>query len=512
MAEKNMNAKISVEFEETANRQQLSSGDNLPTLFGKIKKIISDLSTSAFSGSYIDLSDRPTTATTDTDGLMSAEDKTKLDSADDTYALKSKYGNSTINVGRKEGTAVGSHSTAEGLDTIASGYYSHAEGQETTANGNNSCHSEGQRTTASGIGSHAEGVSTNKVTDLITDFSWQSTTNDEIINAWNTQQFSVAHGDASHVEGHNNLSLGHASHSEGRNTIAVGNQSHTSGYYTKALHDNEAAYGKYNESKDDTLFSIGDGTSDTNRHNAFEITTTGGKLHDKDIATTDLIPTSLPANGGNADTVANLALASKGNKGLAHIGGTVGAMDVGMRVDFYTAPNGNFSGEIARSYDKFHFYNSDKSIATLEANITGTVNGHTVKADVPVYAKFTDTTYDVATASANGLMSSSDKSKLDGIAAGANKTIVDSVLSATSTNPVQNKVINSALSGIHIIGTFSGNDNNVTVSGLSFTPSRVIYYPLKTGVTDFMVAQKKTNGFTAQMTNSGTTYEYIAFR
>lgn len=59
MAEKNMNAKISVEFEETANRQQLSSGDNLPTLFGKIKKIISDLSTSAFSGSYNDLSDIP---------------------------------------------------------------------------------------------------------------------------------------------------------------------------------------------------------------------------------------------------------------------------------------------------------------------------------------------------------------------------------------------------------------------------------------------------------------------
>ena len=36
---------------------------------------------------------------------------------------------------------------------------------------------------------------------------------------------------------------------------------------------------------------------------AFEITTTGGKLHDKDIATTDLIPTTLPANGGDADTV-----------------------------------------------------------------------------------------------------------------------------------------------------------------------------------------------------------------
>ncbi len=39
------------------------------------------------------------------------------------------------------------------------------------------------------------------------------------------------------------------------------------------------------------------------------------------------------------------------------------------------------------------------------------------------------------------------KTKLDGIASGANKTTVDSSLSTTSTNPVQNKVINSALDG-----------------------------------------------------------------
>ena len=58
-----------------------------------------------------------------------------------------------------------------------------------------------------------------------------------------------------------------------------------------------------------------------------------------------------------------------------------------------------------------------------------------------------DTTYAVATTDANGLMSSTDKTKLDGIATGANKTIVDSSLSSTSTNPVQNKVINTALSG-----------------------------------------------------------------
>ena len=52
-----------------------------------------------------------------------------------------------------------------------------------------------------------------------------------------------------------------------------------------------------------------------------------------------------------------------------------------------------------------------------------------------------------ATTSANGLMSKEDKSKLDGVATEANKTVVDSVLSSSSTNPVQNKVVNSALNG-----------------------------------------------------------------
>lgn len=56
-------------------------------------------------------------------------------------------------------------------------------------------------------------------------------------------------------------------------------------------------------------------------------------------------------------------------------------------------------------------------------------------------------THTTATVSANGLMSKEDKSKLDGIATEANKTVVDSSLSSSSTNPVQNKVVNSALSG-----------------------------------------------------------------
>lgn len=51
----------------------------------------------------------------------------------------------------------------------------------------------------------------------------------------------------------------------------------------------------------------------------------------------------------------------------------------------------------------------------------------------------------VATKSANGLMSAADKEKLDGIAVGANKTDVDSSLSGESIRPVQNRVITTAL-------------------------------------------------------------------
>ena len=52
-----------------------------------------------------------------------------------------------------------------------------------------------------------------------------------------------------------------------------------------------------------------------------------------------------------------------------------------------------------------------------------------------------------ATKESSGFMRGNDKAKLDTVEAGANKTVVDTELSDTSTNPVQNKVVNSALSG-----------------------------------------------------------------
>jgi hypothetical protein len=56
-----------------------------------------------------------------------------------------------------------------------------------------------------------------------------------------------------------------------------------------------------------------------------------------------------------------------------------------------------------------------------------------------------DTTYGLASAYSNGLMSIAQYSKLNGIESGANKTTVDAALSSSSANPVQNKVLYVAL-------------------------------------------------------------------
>lgn len=90
--------------------------------------------------------------------------------------------------------------------------------------------------------------------------------------------------------------------------------------------------------------------------------------------------------------------------------------------------------------------------ADSETGTLGLVAGNNVSLspdadNMRVTISATDTTYSDASQTTHGLMSVDDKKKLDGIATGANKTVVDSALSSTSTNPVQNKVINAALAG-----------------------------------------------------------------
>lgn len=80
---------------------------------------------------------------------------------------------------------------------------------------------------------------------------------------------------------------------------------------------------------------------------------------------------------------------------------------------------------------------------TLVAGNNVTLTPDSTNDKITIAAK--DTTYKAATTSSDGLMSASDKSKLDGIASEATKTIIDTALDGTSTNPVQNKVVKAEL-------------------------------------------------------------------
>ena len=77
---------------------------------------------------------------------------------------------------------------------------------------------------------------------------------------------------------------------------------------------------------------------------------------------------------------------------------------------------------------------------TLSSSSTNPVQNKIIKTELDKKAGTA-----VATTNTNGLMSAADKTKLNGIATGANKTIVDTTLSDSSTNPVQNKVVKAAL-------------------------------------------------------------------
>ena len=93
-----------------------------------------------------------------------------------------------------------------------------------------------------------------------------------------------------------------------------------------------------------------------------------------------------------------------------------------------------------------------KATSASSADNASKVNGHTVNSDVPSGAKFTDTTYSAATTSVAGLMSAADKTKLDGIAAGANKY--------TYTLPTAGS---SVLGGVKIGTTLSNSTGQLQV-------------------------------------------------
>ena len=219
-------------------------------------------------------------------GIGSIIDDSSINDANKTWSAKKisesvgvgKAGtgeNSEIFNNYKDNDAYGKYSHAEGLRTHANDF-SHAEGLDTQASGDCS-HAEGSSTIASGNEAHAEGMNT------------------------------TASGVNSHAEGYMTIASNIVTHAGGTGSEASKEGSFAHGQVVKASSNNyEVAFGAFNKSNTDTLFSVGNGTDEDTRSNAFEITKTTGKLFDKEIATKEDIPSSLPANGGNAATLGGM--------------------------------------------------------------------------------------------------------------------------------------------------------------------------------------------------------------
>lgn len=165
------------------------------------------------------------------------------------------------------------------------------------------------------------------------------------------------------------------------------------------------------------------------------------------------------ATGANKTTV-DSALSSSSTNPVQNkvvntaLSGKVDKVDgKGLSTNDYTTTEKNKLAGIAagaNAYTHPSYTAKSSGLYKVTVDATGHVSGATAvtKSDITgLGIPSTNTTYSAATTSAAGLMSAADKTKLDGIATGANKTTVDSALSSTSTNPVQNKVINSALAG-----------------------------------------------------------------
>lgn len=129
-------------------------------------------------------------------------------------------------------------------DEYTGGDCSASIGMSCEARGNNSL-ATGDRTSASGDSAFASGENTN------------------------------ASGEASTAQGASTVASGYYSHSEGYETEASGSFSHASGCGTVADGNSQTAVGKYNIRNSGNLFAVGNGTSNTNRSDAFAVDGSG---------------------------------------------------------------------------------------------------------------------------------------------------------------------------------------------------------------------------------------------
>lgn len=260
---------------------------------------------SDFSGSYNDLTDKPTISTPLThilDGKNNGALVGSIDTKeDDTYSVaiggvalgtgnkltgyySAVFGSNNTVSGRNsfacgdKNTVGGAYSHAEGSNNTTGDYYSHAEGINCKATGS-ATHAEGMGTTASGYQAHSEGSGT-KATG---DYSHAEGSNSEAI------------GQMSHAEGGTCKSVGDYSHAGGQTTTANGVGSFAHGHGTVASSQYQTALGKFNVEDTSNLYALLIGNGEENSRANILALDWDGNLHISggltDLSGNSLIPT-----------------------------------------------------------------------------------------------------------------------------------------------------------------------------------------------------------------------------
>ncbi|MBI3817674.1 MAG: DNRLRE domain-containing protein [Planctomycetes bacterium] len=189
--------------------------------------------------------------------------------------------------GNWDDSNIGIYSVAMGQDTLASGNDSVAMGLSTTASGD-ICTAMGSYTTASGLYSTAMGSGTIASGDFSTamgDNTWASGADGSTAMGVNT---TASGADGSTAMGYGTAAGGIVSTAMGYTTSASGEASTALGWGTKAQNWQSTAMGAYNiggaavgpngYDSFDPLFEIGNGTSDSQRHDAFAVLHNGWVL------------------------------------------------------------------------------------------------------------------------------------------------------------------------------------------------------------------------------------------
>ena len=186
-----------------------------------------------------------------------------------------------------------------------------------------------------------------------------------------------------------------------------------------------------------------------------------------DQPTIPTIPASLPANGGNADTVDNMHASEFAT--ASHTHSQYAAATHSHSVGEVTGLSDELSGKAASSHT-----HGQSDITGLATALSGKANSSHTHAQSDITGL---TTALSGKASTEHTHNQSDISgladALAGKAAASHTHTVDSALSSTSTNPVQNKVINSALSGkaaathTHAISDITGLETALSGKAIS---------------------------------------------